>query len=145
MDDVSVTLKGPNGCALHLVGLLLFLWTWAIVKYCKNEVTTFRELALLLSSGTMPILLGPIKWAIPNPWTWGLGIAHWTRDLWSTASMSNSRLAGRILHSSSFYAARLGSQITQDVLPRMYQFQQIVSFKCMPNSHLYPMVSFSIK
>jgi hypothetical protein len=31
--------------------ILLFLWTWSIIRYSKNEATMFRELALLPSSG----------------------------------------------------------------------------------------------
>jgi hypothetical protein len=38
--------------------VLLFLWTWFIVQYIKNDATTFLELALLMSSGETAYSVG---------------------------------------------------------------------------------------
>jgi hypothetical protein len=47
--NFHLPLKGSKDSELHSVSL--FLWTWSIIQHTKNEVTTFRELALLPSSG----------------------------------------------------------------------------------------------
>jgi hypothetical protein len=75
----NVTLTGSNDGTLH--SALLFLWTWSIVQYSKNEATKFRELPLFPSSGGNSYPVGY------DPWT-GIGI----NPFYQTQQSSNFHL-----------------------------------------------------
>jgi hypothetical protein len=71
--DSIIILKGSNYAELH--SALLFLWLHTSFSILKTKARCFGSWLCSRLQVKLPLLLGPIKWALPNPK--GIGIFTW--------------------------------------------------------------------